>query len=124
VNSVQSKNARSQPWRPWQDRALIQNANKLRPFDAARGDATRNAWDNFSVDLLKDSALNGTPINRTGEACRARFQKLIKAHKVSDPFTHISAFAEYIKADQTRSLQKTGTDEEVDNHIEVRASKD
>jgi hypothetical protein len=43
---------------------------------------------------------------------------------MSDPFTHISAFAENIKVDQTRSFQRTGTDEEVDNHIKVHASKD
>jgi hypothetical protein len=42
---------------------LIQNTGKLRPFDAACGDATRNVWDDFAVELLKDSTLNSTPIN-------------------------------------------------------------
>jgi hypothetical protein len=41
-------------------------------------------------------------------ACHARFQKLVKAHKVSDTFTHISAFVENIKVDQTRSFQRIG----------------
>jgi hypothetical protein len=42
---------------------LIQNTDKLRPFDTACGDATRNVWDDFAVGLLKDSALNSTPFN-------------------------------------------------------------
>jgi hypothetical protein len=83
VNTTQSQNARSPPWLPWHDRSLIQTAERLRPFNAPRGDATKNAWDDFAVELLKDSTTNGTQINRTGAACRARFQKLLKAHKVS-----------------------------------------
>ncbi|KAJ7725538.1 hypothetical protein B0H16DRAFT_1736055 [Mycena metata] len=103
LSAVQSQNARSPPWLPWHDRALITEAEKHRPFNAARGDASRNAWETLAVELLKSSTLNGTPINRTGAACRARFQKLVKAHK----------------GDETRSLQKTGTDEEVNEHTEV-----
>ncbi|KAJ7797484.1 hypothetical protein B0H14DRAFT_3157467 [Mycena olivaceomarginata] len=40
---------------------------------------------------------------RTGKACKARFNVLRKK----------------FKADETRSLQKTGTDEEIDDYIEV-----
>ncbi|KAJ6568690.1 hypothetical protein B0H19DRAFT_1349307 [Mycena capillaripes] len=100
---VQSQNARSPPWLAWQDRSLIQEVDRLRPFNAPRGDAAKNAWDTLAVELRKNRNANGSVINRTGAACRARFQKLVKAHK----------------ADQTRSLQKTGTDEEVDEHIEL-----
>ncbi|KAJ7041322.1 hypothetical protein C8F04DRAFT_1230408 [Mycena alexandri] len=103
LSAVQSQNACSPPWLPWHDRALIMEAEKHRPFNAARGDASKNAWDTLAVELLKSSTLNGALINRTGAACRARFQKLVKAHK----------------ADETRSLQKTGTDEEVNEHIEL-----
>ncbi|KAJ7602476.1 hypothetical protein B0H17DRAFT_1222775 [Mycena rosella] len=85
---------------PWQDRLLIQEVEKHRPFTAARGDATRDAWAALAVELLKDSAINGTAVDRTGPACLARFQKLLKAHN-------------------TKSLQKTGTDEEVNQHIEL-----
>ncbi|KAJ7159804.1 hypothetical protein C8R43DRAFT_1124173 [Mycena crocata] len=102
-HEVQASNARSPRWLAWQDRLLIQEAERHRPFNAPRGDASRQAWESLAVQLLKDSSTNGSPVNRTGAACRARFQKLIKAHN----------------ADQTRSLQKTGTDEEVDEHIEL-----
>ncbi|KAJ7849026.1 hypothetical protein B0H13DRAFT_2361530 [Mycena leptocephala] len=100
---VQSQNARNPPWLAWQDRSLVQEVYRLRPFNAPRGDAAKNAWDTLAVELLKNSNANGSAINRTGAACRARFQKLVKGHK----------------ADQTRSLQKTVTDEEVDEHIEL-----
>ncbi|KAJ6550784.1 hypothetical protein DFH09DRAFT_1366569 [Mycena vulgaris] len=103
VNTMQSRNARSARWMPWQDRLLIQEVEKRRPFTAARGDATRDAWAALAVELLKDSMMNGTAVDRTGAACLARFQKLLKAHN----------------ADQTKSLQKTGTDEEVTQHIEL-----
>ncbi|KAJ6535496.1 hypothetical protein B0H19DRAFT_1271251 [Mycena capillaripes] len=103
LNAAQSQNARSARWLAWQDRSLVQAVERHRPFNAARGDATRDAWDSLAVELLRDSTINGTAINRTGPACRARFLKLLKAHN----------------ADQTRSLQKTGTDEEVDAHIEL-----
>ncbi|KAJ6527936.1 hypothetical protein DFH09DRAFT_1094567 [Mycena vulgaris] len=103
VNTTQSHNARSARWMPWQDRLLIQEVEKHRPFTAARGDATRDAWAALAVELLKDSTMNGTAVDRTGPACLARFQKLLKAHN----------------ADQTKSLQKTSTDEEVNQHIEL-----
>ncbi|KAJ7690491.1 hypothetical protein B0H17DRAFT_1134302 [Mycena rosella] len=61
----------------------VNAVERLRPFDAPRGDATKEAWDALAVDLLKQSTINGTPINRTGLVCRARFQKLLKAHNVA-----------------------------------------
>jgi hypothetical protein len=83
VNTTQSQNACSPPWLPWHDRSLIQTAKRLRLFNTPHGDATKNVWDDFAVELLKDSTANGTQINCTGAACHARFQKLLKAHKVS-----------------------------------------
>ncbi|KAJ6454240.1 hypothetical protein C8R47DRAFT_1228742 [Mycena vitilis] len=103
LNSTQSHNARSGRWIPWQDRLLIQEVEQHRPFEAERGDPTKDAWASLAVKLLQDSTTNGTPVDRTGAACLARFQKLLKAHN----------------KDQTRSLQKTGTDEEVNQHIEL-----
>jgi hypothetical protein len=81
-NLVQAQNAWSPRWLPWHDRLLIQVVERVRPFNAARGDATRTAWDDTAVEVLNDSTTNGTPVNRTGAACRARFQKLLKAHNV------------------------------------------
>ncbi|KAJ6562278.1 hypothetical protein B0H19DRAFT_1259868 [Mycena capillaripes] len=48
-------------------------------------------------------AVRETQAQNARAVCRARFQKLVKAHK----------------ADQTRSLQKNSTDEEVDEHIKL-----
>ncbi|KAJ7362592.1 hypothetical protein DFH08DRAFT_799616 [Mycena albidolilacea] len=95
VNTIQSQNAYSPPWLPWHDHSLIQTAERLCPFNTPRSDTTKNVWDDFTVELLKDSTANGTRINHIGVACRVRFQKLLKAHK------------------------KTGTNEEVDQHIEL-----
>ncbi|KAJ7589238.1 hypothetical protein C8J56DRAFT_888833 [Mycena floridula] len=73
------------------------------PFEQARGDFTRHAWGHVSVDLVTASTRNGgPPMNRTGEACQARFKAILNKHK----------------KDQTRSAQKTGTFEEVDAHIQ------
>jgi hypothetical protein len=79
----QATNARSPRWLPWEDRALMQEVEKHRPFNAPRGDAAQKAWDALAVELLKDSNTNGTAINRTGAACCSRFKKLVKAHNVS-----------------------------------------
>ncbi|KAK6971366.1 hypothetical protein R3P38DRAFT_3242587 [Favolaschia claudopus] len=54
-------------------------------------------------NLLKASTINGKPINRTGPACRARLEKLLDAQR----------------REQTRSLQLTGTNQEVDDHPEL-----
>jgi hypothetical protein len=78
----QSQNARSAPWQAWQDRFLIQEVDKLRPFNAARGAPAQDAWDEVAAELSKSSAAQGKSIGRTGAACRARFQKLLKAHQV------------------------------------------
>jgi hypothetical protein len=93
MRNTQAQNARSPPWLAWQDRALFQEAERLRPFNAARGDAARNAWDALAVELLKNSSAIGSAINRTGAACRARFQKLVKAHKVLERPFHCIAHA-------------------------------
>ncbi|KIJ38363.1 hypothetical protein M422DRAFT_259023 [Sphaerobolus stellatus SS14] len=97
----QSKNASSPRWLPWQDRFLASEALNLRPFLKSRQD-TREAWEHLAVTLHVDSKRCGTEINRTGPACRHRFEKIIDSHR----------------KEETRSLQKTGTNEEVDEHIQ------
>ncbi|KAF8954131.1 hypothetical protein BDZ97DRAFT_1928712 [Flammula alnicola] len=98
----QAKNARSPLWLPWQDRFLASEALKLRPFLEPRGKPAQDAWDHLAQCLFEDSITLGSAIQRSGPACRARFKKLLEAHKKAE----------------TRSLQKTGTDEQVDEHLE------
>ncbi|KIJ51636.1 hypothetical protein M422DRAFT_243937 [Sphaerobolus stellatus SS14] len=100
--SKQVKNARSPPWLPWQDRFLAAEVLKHQPFLATHRD-TQQAWKNLAQELENDSKKKGTAICRTGPACSARFKKILAAHK----------------QDETRSLQKTGTNEEVDEHVRV-----
>ncbi|KAJ7477817.1 hypothetical protein B0H11DRAFT_1916990 [Mycena galericulata] len=83
TNPVQAHNARSPRWLAWQDRALIQEVENHRPFNAPRGDASKKAWETLAMELLKDTTANGTAVNRTAQACRARFQKLLKSHMES-----------------------------------------
>ncbi|KIJ31629.1 hypothetical protein M422DRAFT_266657 [Sphaerobolus stellatus SS14] len=97
----QSTNAQSPRWLPWQDRFLASEVLKHKPFQEPRRD-TQKAWKNLADELRKDSRSVGTEIGRTGSACRARFYKILDGHRKNE----------------TRSLQKTGTDEEVDEHVE------
>ncbi|KIJ24057.1 hypothetical protein M422DRAFT_275258, partial [Sphaerobolus stellatus SS14] len=101
IPNSQSKNASSPRWLPWQDRFLAAEVIKLRPFLENRRD-TLQAWEQLADTLHKDSRRTGTMIDRTGPACRQRFKKILQAHKQNE----------------TRSLQKTGTDEEVDEHVQ------
>ncbi|THU77872.1 hypothetical protein K435DRAFT_786508 [Dendrothele bispora CBS 962.96] len=100
----QSRNARSPNWKPWQDRYLVQMVDKLRPFEVGRHEV-RNAWDELAAALKKESSQQSSKstIDRTGSACRSRFHSLMKFHE----------------QEQTRSKQKTGTNEEVDAHIRL-----
>ncbi|KIJ24504.1 hypothetical protein M422DRAFT_274704 [Sphaerobolus stellatus SS14] len=100
VSNHQLQNASSPQWKPWQDHFLPSEALNLRPFLEHRRD-TQHAWDCLANVLRKDSKRTGVEINRTGSACRHRFYKIIDAHWKSE----------------MKSLQKTGTEEEVDEHI-------
>ncbi|THU89561.1 hypothetical protein K435DRAFT_802630 [Dendrothele bispora CBS 962.96] len=104
TDTVQSRNARAPKWRPWQDRYLVKMVDQLRPFEANRHEANE-AWDNLAFELLEESTEKdeNNPVDRTGTACRSRFFLLVKFHE----------------AEQTRSKQKTGTDEEVSEHIRL-----
>ncbi|KIJ24165.1 hypothetical protein M422DRAFT_275118 [Sphaerobolus stellatus SS14] len=73
----------------------------------ARNPQPRNvlqaAWDELARQMAIDSCKLGpvSEIKRTGSACRSRFNKILEAHR----------------RDETKSLQKTGTNEVVDEHI-------
>ncbi|KDQ23595.1 hypothetical protein PLEOSDRAFT_171138 [Pleurotus ostreatus PC15] len=101
----QSKNARSPRWLPWQDRHLIKEVDNVRPFDEPNTKMVTKAWETLAETLRQHTALEGpqSVIDRTAYACRKRFEKLIQSHK----------------RDETRSLQSTGTNEEVDAHVEL-----
>ena len=79
--NTQSTNARSGNWLPWQDCMLAQIINEIWPFNEPHGLPTHEAWDTVSQQLLAVTSLT-TPVRRTGEACKARFKKLINWHQV------------------------------------------
>ncbi|KIJ30244.1 hypothetical protein M422DRAFT_268295 [Sphaerobolus stellatus SS14] len=99
----QLKNAKNPNWQPWQDRYLAAEVLKHRPFLQPRS-ATYEAWERLAAELAADSKKSGPfrEINRSGAACRARFTKILKAHQ----------------REETRSLQKSGANEGIDEHIE------
>lgn len=81
--SQASRNARRPRWLPWQDRYLALTVEKIRPFEAGRGDLTRETWGRVSVEILEWSRTNDSAeVNRTGEACRGHFEMLLRKHKV------------------------------------------
>jgi hypothetical protein len=79
-------NARRPRWQPYQDRMLAETVEEVKPFEATTTDAIKKAWQRVSVKLLEASIANGATgnkvINRTGEACKARFNLLLKHHRV------------------------------------------
>ncbi|KIJ48870.1 hypothetical protein M422DRAFT_247235 [Sphaerobolus stellatus SS14] len=100
----QARNAKNPHWQPWQDRFLAKVVFTYRPFLVDRREVAA-AWDELAQRLLEDSRSQGprSVIDRTGGACRTRFKRLIRTHKINE----------------TKSLQKTGTDEEVSDHIKT-----
>ncbi|KZS96757.1 hypothetical protein SISNIDRAFT_463519 [Sistotremastrum niveocremeum HHB9708] len=96
MNSAQS--ARSQNWQPWQDRALVDRVYALETHLAPHGH-TAQAWATLA-DSLKD--VTKGKLDKNGKACQERFKKVLAAHR----------------QEKTRSLQKTGTNEEVTSHGE------
>ncbi|KAJ7340730.1 hypothetical protein DFH08DRAFT_1012874 [Mycena albidolilacea] len=76
----------------------VDDVDSDRPFEKPRR-ARREAWDSVAYEIGRSNP----SFQRTGEACKARFNVLRKK----------------FKADEARSLQKTGTDEEIDDYIET-----
>ncbi|KAI5839383.1 hypothetical protein DFP73DRAFT_598662 [Morchella snyderi] len=85
-------------WEPWEDRALARQVLADDPINCIRG-RTPEKWLDVSVHL---SEIRPKPIRRTADSCRARMKKLVLLHK----------------SDQSRSLQKTGANEEVNQFIQ------
>jgi hypothetical protein len=81
--SQQARNAHSSHWQPWQDRLLITQIDADRPFLAPRRER-RGRWDQLSRSLALAAVRSGprSLLERTGEACRARFNILKKKYKV------------------------------------------
>ncbi|KAF8176414.1 hypothetical protein K438DRAFT_78054 [Mycena galopus ATCC 62051] len=104
INPTQARNARAPVWQAWQDCLLITQVNLDCPFLLPRCSRAAS-WDGTANVLAISSAQQGQSsyFTRSGEACRARFNYLRKKYK----------------ADQVRSLQKTGTDEEIDAFMEL-----
>jgi hypothetical protein len=104
-------------WQPWQDRALTTAALELRTWEAAHG-STDAMWNKVSEAL---NTTSGGKIDRSGNACKERFRKVLKAHRVSELLSFSSLLMLIIlQNNNTRSLQKTGTNEEVDLQVKVR----
>ncbi|KAJ7873061.1 hypothetical protein B0H14DRAFT_3438498 [Mycena olivaceomarginata] len=102
ARSTNATNARSPLWQAWQDRLLIAQTDRDRPFSAPRRERSK-AWDAMANNLAIAAAQQGSELVRSGEACKARVSYLRKKYK----------------SDQARLLQKTGTDEEIDAHMEL-----
>ncbi|KAJ6459350.1 hypothetical protein C8R45DRAFT_555909 [Mycena sanguinolenta] len=101
--SQNAQNARSQRWLPWQDRILVAQIDADRPFLRRKAAERTTAW-NATANTVNTSiakSAKNTVALRSGEACWVRFNLLMKK----------------FKADEARSLQKTGTYEEVDEFI-------
>ncbi|KIJ45993.1 hypothetical protein M422DRAFT_250416 [Sphaerobolus stellatus SS14] len=101
-NSKYVRNAKKPKWSAWQDRFLVQEVFACRPFLASHRDAA-SAWEELAKKILETSKTQGTAIDRTGAACRTQFKRLVKAHK----------------SNETRSLQDTGTNEQIDEHVQT-----
>ncbi|KIJ47961.1 hypothetical protein M422DRAFT_248102 [Sphaerobolus stellatus SS14] len=100
-NNKHVRNARSPNWLPWQDRFLLREVSAHRPFLASRHDAAAE-WNSLAARLKENSRKQGSMIDRTGPGCRSRFRRLVLAHRQNE----------------TRSLQKTGANEEIDEHVQ------
>ncbi|KIJ38208.1 hypothetical protein M422DRAFT_259112 [Sphaerobolus stellatus SS14] len=60
------------------------------------------AWNKLAEEMEKDSREKGTVIKWSGPACHTRFKRILAAHQK-----------------ETKSLQKTGVNEEIDAHIQT-----
>lgn len=79
----QATRARSPRWQSWQDRYLVQAVDQTRPFllDTSQRE---EGWNETAKVLLRESRAVGprSIVDRTGAACKNRFTKLMKEHRV------------------------------------------
>ena len=119
--STQASNARGKRWLPWQDRYLVKEVDETRPFLQPSSESTQ-AWDELARNLQKNSRKDGeqSEIQRTGNACRTRFKYIMKHHRVRGLLIFSLYISDdYLQEKNTKSLQKTGTNELVTAHIEL-----
>ncbi|KIJ52217.1 hypothetical protein M422DRAFT_243822 [Sphaerobolus stellatus SS14] len=93
---------------PWQDRFLAREVFSHRPFLANPHEAGA-AWDRLAERLLEDSWCqgSGTEINCMGGSLLCQIQE---AHHTPQ---------DIVQKNETKSLQKAGADEEVNEHIKL-----
>jgi hypothetical protein len=118
--SFRATNARSPRWQSWQDRYLTQAVDQTRPFLLPSSER-EEGWNRTAEVLLWDSSAVGarSTVDRTGSACKNRFMKLMKEHKVCrSPVSSISAYI-LLQKGEMESHMKTGAVEEVSEHIKV-----
>ncbi|KAG0136753.1 hypothetical protein HOY82DRAFT_599019 [Tuber indicum] len=87
---------RGAAWQPWEDRALVQQVQADDPILGQLG-RKEERWSEVSKGLTRYG------MSRSWSSCKDRMEKLIQWHKKAE----------------TRSKQKTGTDEEVTAHIKI-----
>ncbi|KAI5839994.1 hypothetical protein DFP73DRAFT_529470 [Morchella snyderi] len=87
-------------WDAWEDRALARQVLADDPINCLRG-VTQEKWQDVA-NHLGEMQSTGRLIVRSGESCRIRMKKLVMLHK----------------KEQARSLQKTGTNEEINQFIQ------
>ena len=98
----------------------MQEISNHQPFLTPAGKACEDAWDKLVITILEDSTRNGSVIDRTGNSCHSRFKRLVDAHKVHCYVSGMNILILiWAQSSETCSLQKTGTNEEIDSHIEV-----
>lgn len=117
--SAQAAKARSPRWQSWQDRYLAQAVDKIRPFLLPASER-EEGWNRTAQVLLEDSRRVGSrsTVDRTGSACKNRFTKLMKEHKVCT-YPHFGSCLTSSQKGETESRMKTGAVEEVSEHLKV-----
>lgn len=83
ILSSRARNASTPHWAAWQDRLLAQQALILQPF-LKPSRQVKAAWESFSETLLQESSKLGplSVIERSGDSCRSRFERLVKFQRV------------------------------------------
>lgn len=87
--SEASQTSRGSHWQPWQDRLLVAEAHHVRPWEKLRDADSILAWEDVASGICQASLETPFQVElvRSGEACKARLQRLIQAHKVRRKLT-------------------------------------
>ncbi|KAF8453712.1 hypothetical protein BDZ91DRAFT_786702 [Kalaharituber pfeilii] len=92
--SESKQRLRGQNWQSWEDRALVKEVTGVNPLTCEKG-KTMEKWEIVSANLKKVGCI------RTAKAIKDRFYKLLAEHRKNN----------------LKSLQKTGTNEEISNFL-------